>query len=494
MNTAVVPKKGSRTRGLIEYLWGPGRANEHTNPHIVAAWDETYVRGSVEPEFDSFERGLLAREMEAPLRMFGKEPGEHVYHVSVAVHADDGELSDEQWSEVAYRAAEELGFTETAESSAVPWIAMRHGKSTSGNDHIHFVASLCRESGASVDLHNDFKKWRTVREEFDRRWELTTGRERGAGMPGLTQEEAQKSDREGEVESPRTRLHRSVRAAAIGARDEAEFLRRVRRSGVLIRPRWERGGRTHTVGYSVALRPESGYKPVWFGGGKLANDLTLERLRDRWPEPTEEQRADALRQWRPPGWRQMPTGNQLVRRRLRSEAWDEAVRVTGEVRERLAELPVDDIAAWSGVAGEAAGTLSALASRVERGHRTELRRAAAALSRVAQTGHGQPRPRRDAVVEPLAGVARAVADATLAARGGPIAVASLVMQLGRLVREVERAHRAGERHRQAAAAQQAARHMLEHVRRTPPSESSDRDRLGPERDDDRRGDRHGRAE
>ena len=29
--------QGANTKGLMTYLVGPGRANEHTNPHIVAA-------------------------------------------------------------------------------------------------------------------------------------------------------------------------------------------------------------------------------------------------------------------------------------------------------------------------------------------------------------------------------------------------------------------------------------------------------------------------
>ncbi len=32
-------QRGTRTRGLVEYLFGPGRAEEHTNQRIVAAWD-----------------------------------------------------------------------------------------------------------------------------------------------------------------------------------------------------------------------------------------------------------------------------------------------------------------------------------------------------------------------------------------------------------------------------------------------------------------------
>ena len=35
--------RGNDIGGLLRYLFGPGRANEHTNPHIVAAWDDGVV-------------------------------------------------------------------------------------------------------------------------------------------------------------------------------------------------------------------------------------------------------------------------------------------------------------------------------------------------------------------------------------------------------------------------------------------------------------------
>jgi len=31
------PTYGSRVRGLVEYLFGPGRSDEHTDPHVIAA-------------------------------------------------------------------------------------------------------------------------------------------------------------------------------------------------------------------------------------------------------------------------------------------------------------------------------------------------------------------------------------------------------------------------------------------------------------------------
>lgn len=463
MITKVSPKRGSRTRGLLEYLWGPGRANEHADPRLVAAWDTSFLGQQME----SFERGLLAREMEAPLRMFDREPGEHVYHVSVSVDADDGDLSDEQWAEVARAGAEKLGFTDAEGRSAVPWIAMRHGRSTKGNDHIHFVASMCREDGTVPDIHGDYGKWREVRQHFDAKWALRTGRTGGAGMPGRSRAELESAARLGRSEPARVELERTVRAAAIGARSEAEFLRRLRRGGVLIRPRWEAGGHENTVGYSVALTPDRGEKPIWFGGGNLAGDLSLGELRSVWPEPSQEQAADDLREWHPPGWRTMPSGRQLQNRRLRAEAWDEAGQRIAEVRTQLDAVDPRDAAAWSGVSREAAGVLAALANRVEPGERHQLSRAAQALASAAQHADEEPPPARIDMLAPMAGVARAVTDAALVAHGGPMALATVTMQLGRLVQAVARAHELGGRREQAERTTRAAEQMLDYIRRSP---------------------------
>lgn len=462
----VVAERGDRTRGLVEYLWSPGRFNEHTDPHIVAAWDPTFVRPPGET-LDSFERGLLAREMEAPLRMFDKGLGDHVYHVSVSIHADDGELTDEQWAEVAQRGAEELGFTETQDRAAVPWVAVRHGLSEKGNDHIHFVAVLCRESGQTPETHYDFAKWKTVRQEFDAKWNLRTGRESGAGMPGLEQAEIAKAARQGEPEPARSELARRVRGAASAARDEADWLRRMRRSGVLVRPRWEQGGTQTVVGYSVALKPTDKDKLVWFGGGKLAPDLTLARVRETWSQPDADTVAEIRREWRPAGWRQMPTAQQLQQQRLRSETWDKATDVVQEMRQRVVDLSPQDHRGWAQVARETSGALSALAVRAEPKRKGPLSRAADQLSRSAQTSDRTADPRVATSLKPMAGVARAVSDAALARSGGAMAMASLVSQLGRIVRDIERVHHASERHVQARQAETAAENLLTFVRQTP---------------------------
>src|ERR1019366_9325397 len=109
------------------------------------------------------------------------------------------------------------------------------------------------------------------------------GRE-GRGMPGLTRAELERIAREQRAEPPRTILARMVREASVVSRDEAEFIRCLRGTGVLVRPRFATGGQDVVVGYSVALRAEDGETPIWFGGGKLAKVLTLPNMRQFWEQ------------------------------------------------------------------------------------------------------------------------------------------------------------------------------------------------------------------
>ena len=82
-------------------------------------------------------------------------------------------------------------------------------------------------------------------------------------------------------------LERTVRACAVAAESEAQFVRQMRRANLLVHPRFAAGTDSVVTGYSVAERPPKGMRPLWFGGGKLAQDLTLPSLRTRWPDTPE---------------------------------------------------------------------------------------------------------------------------------------------------------------------------------------------------------------
>ena len=71
--------------------------------------------------------------------------------------------------------------------------------------------------------------------------------------------------------------------AAAAARTEQEFFTRLQRAGVAVRKRLSTINPGQLTGYAVGL-PQHTTKNggiVWYGGGKLAADLTLPKLRRR---------------------------------------------------------------------------------------------------------------------------------------------------------------------------------------------------------------------
>ncbi|MGH3589626.1 MAG: relaxase/mobilization nuclease domain-containing protein [Pseudonocardiaceae bacterium] len=466
--------RGDRIRGLVEYLFGKGRFEEHKNPHIVGAWDPELVSDA---SLDGFQRGMLAELLDAPrtLHDVPTVAGGHVYHVPVALHIEDGKLTDAQWREVTESIAQGLGFTpdEASGRAGCRWVAVHHGPAKDGRDHVHFAVSLIREDGSTARLSNDFKVLSGLRQDYEQRYNLKVRtRSGGAGLPGQHRGEQRGAARRGEVEAPRVALARTVRGCAVAARDELEFVSRLSEAGLVPRARWARGG-GRVVGYSVAL---SGHQDpdgelIRYGGGRLAADLTLPALRTRWagdPEPavSGEQVAQAWRTDIPgasPG-----AGAGADRPALRADAWNRAGEVIAAARTELAGIDPRDDAAWAAVAGETSGVLASLADRVGRGgsRARSLDAAADALARAAQQQRTAPRAQRPEPARVLAGAARVAAEAYLAGHGGPVGMVVLVKQVGRLVDTIHAAHTETGRAVQARQALTARRDMLDWLRHT----------------------------
>ena len=60
--------RGDRMGGLVRYLFGPGRAEEHTNQRIVAASDPAWV-GTTQP--DAATLAQLIAELDEPMQQHG---------------------------------------------------------------------------------------------------------------------------------------------------------------------------------------------------------------------------------------------------------------------------------------------------------------------------------------------------------------------------------------------------------------------------------------
>ena len=290
--------RGDGPGEAVRYLFSAGRHNEHEDPHVVAAAAALGVSGGLRPSLAELE-GLEAA-MEAPSVLYGTEvAGGTCWHLALSTKGEvDRDLSDEEWAEIARETVRQLGFDAGGAQSPCRWVAVRHGRSEAGNDHMHLVVNLVREDGKVASTRNDFKRLSALCTDMERRYGLSAveGRANKTAIPGLTRAETEKARRTGRDETERAELARVVRAAATVAGSEAEFVRFLRDAGLAARPRYDRVGGHRVVGYAVAEEPSDGGVAVFFGGGKLARDLSLPALRDRWRDG-EAESQDAAAEW-----------------------------------------------------------------------------------------------------------------------------------------------------------------------------------------------------
>ncbi|MFC6088227.1 relaxase/mobilization nuclease domain-containing protein [Saccharothrix lopnurensis] len=275
----------SNLRETVRYLFAVGGRTVHTDPHIVAAWDDDLLHPDVaRPNDQGADRETVLREiitqLDAPRRLRHKTVAAgHVLHVPISAHHDDGQLGDQRWRELAEEFVQRLGLERCR------WIAVHHGTSKVGNDHVHVVVQLVDEDGKVARLSHSKRKSRKWAQEVEQRLGLVRTGATGTGARELTRAEHERADRTG-VEPQRRTLERRVRAAAAGSTGPGEFVDVLARAGVRVTPvTGGNVGAERVTGYRVALNEDQvldGGPALRLGGGQLARDLTLPELADQW--------------------------------------------------------------------------------------------------------------------------------------------------------------------------------------------------------------------
>lgn len=110
-----------------------------------------------------------------------------VWHCPLSLRAEEGQLSDEQWGTIAQQFVDRMGFTEASGKAPCRWVAVRHGLSKNGNDHVHIAVSLVREDGTKATTHNDFKRAQELYRTLEAEHGLMPldSRDRGMGERGV---------------------------------------------------------------------------------------------------------------------------------------------------------------------------------------------------------------------------------------------------------------------------------------------------------------------
>jgi hypothetical protein len=130
--------RGQRVQGLLRYLYGPGKNEEHINPRIIAGFRspaelEPGIRDDGRLDFGRLD-GLLTQ----PLALLGKRNyRKPVWHLPVRTAPEDPVLTDQQWAQIAADIMAVTGLAPTGDDDAVRWIAVRHA-----DDHIHMSRLL----------------------------------------------------------------------------------------------------------------------------------------------------------------------------------------------------------------------------------------------------------------------------------------------------------------------------------------------------------------
>jgi hypothetical protein len=274
--------RGEHVQPLLYYLFGPGRQEEHTDPHIIAGWRhpadlEPPLRPDGTRDFTKLAGLLLQPQAALGKRAYARP----VWHCSMRAAPEDRILSDDEWAAIAHEVLDRTGLAPYGqEDEAVRWVAVRHG-----DDHIHLVAMLARQDGGKPGLSWERVKVRAACLAAEQRYGLrsTAPADRTAARRP-TRAENEKAARRGLEETPRITLRRQVATAAAAANSEDEFFARLGQAGVLVRKRFSIKNPGQVTGYSVALPGDTAKTrgPVWYGGGKLAADLTWPKLRQRW--------------------------------------------------------------------------------------------------------------------------------------------------------------------------------------------------------------------
>ncbi|MDX3351340.1 relaxase/mobilization nuclease domain-containing protein [Streptomyces sp. ME02-6979A] len=360
-----VNPSGSDTRGLLYYLYDTGKHEDHTDPHLVASFDGMSPDPGRDPNATLTD---LQQLLDQPMMALAKHarPAKHVWHTSVRADPGDRILTDEEWADIARRIVAATGIDPGEGQSGCRWVAVRHA-----DDHIHIVATLVTEDGHRPD---DFRSGARAQAEA-RLIEKELGLHQVAPGDGTaakrpTSAERHKAERQGRERTAREELRESVRRAVAGARSDEEFFERLAAAGLLIRKRAAPSG--DLLGYKVALPDDLNKdgEPVFYPGARLAPDLSLPRIRERWSGDAQDvpaaRREEAIRTG--------PGSPASARRGTASAVW-QAVLVVEHGEDGVA-------AAHIAAVGE---VLDALAKTSAAHTRRELHDAATAFERASRS-------------------------------------------------------------------------------------------------------------
>jgi hypothetical protein len=491
---------GYRPAGLLRYLFGPGKHEEHRNPRVVASWDAapwlhhpaklppvqrdgevvelgefgfdlrpltttmqetaeatglpvTNPQAITKEWADRVRAGDLPKDTPGWVKHYKYDRNKdavvlrqgYVWHCPVRLHPSDRTLTDQEWETIAERLMRATGIHQ----AGCRWIAVRHA-----DDHIHLVATLVSENtGKRFYPYRDWQKLEKERRQLERELGLyeTAGADRTARREP-TRAEKGKAQRLGWPVTAREELRRVVAQYAATTQDGDEFLAQLKREG--LNPKTATSADGQVRGYTVALPGDLTAKsePVRYSGTTLAADLTWPKLAARWATTP------------PPA----PTAH-TEDGRTTPAARHESLHHAADVAERAIKAIRDGSEDVDGIAHATSELLATLAHGREGREQGPLAEITDRYDRAARTPHRVLPQHIGPIARDLRQASRQIAAAGALTRRGKekFGMLALVLALASLVAEIAAWHHAGCRTHQATAARRAAMALDELPRPAP---------------------------
>ncbi|MDN5920836.1 MAG: hypothetical protein L0I76_37995, partial [Pseudonocardia sp.] len=126
---------GWRPGGLVAYLMGPGTAEGHVRPRVIANWDgleagwqpDLGPRGEFDRRLGPLIGALHVPATRAGLPVSGKGQTDrgYVWHCSVRLGPEDRILPDAEWACIARRLLDGASIATANDDGGPRWIAVR---------------------------------------------------------------------------------------------------------------------------------------------------------------------------------------------------------------------------------------------------------------------------------------------------------------------------------------------------------------------------------
>ncbi|GAA2972472.1 hypothetical protein GCM10010519_04480 [Streptomyces lactacystinicus] len=265
--------RGNGIRPLLAYLYGPGRREEHEDPHLVAAWD---LHGAPDPgRHPRASAGRLADRLDqhAQLRAaeLGAMPPNRVWHCSVRAAPgapSSATSSGPRWPTGSY---------------APPASSRRRAPAAGGwrcaTPSTTSTSPPSPSCPPAPGMHRDAMRAQAECRAIEAEWGLRRvgiGERTSTSYP--TSAEIIKAERHGWSEPSRVWLQRQMQLALSEAADLDGYFAALAERGVIVRVR--RGEDAAASGYSMARPGDvgAGGQTVHFAAGRLDSAMTLPRV------------------------------------------------------------------------------------------------------------------------------------------------------------------------------------------------------------------------